>query len=212
MVHSCSKEKVEHEAQWNTVTCSRLFTLSGTRNEFVNHASEVRKFERISQLSRQSTVGWVELRFISYVKMKKIFSLNNKTHLQMFRGFPDSSVGKESACDAGDPDSIPRSKRSAGEWIGYPLQYSWAYIVAQLVKNLPAMRETWIRSLGREDTLEKGKPTTLVFCPGEFHGLYCPWCCRVRHDWASFTYKCLMPGMTRTLRAGGERSSKGWNC
>ena len=48
----------------------------------------------------------------------------------MFRGFPDSSVGKESACDAGDPDSIPRSKRSAGEGIGYPLQYSWAYIVA----------------------------------------------------------------------------------
>ena len=74
-------------------------------------------------------------------------------------GFPDSSVGKESACDAGDPDSIPRSKRSAGEGIGYPLQYSWAYIVAQLVKNLPAMRETWVRSLGWEDPLEKGMAT-----------------------------------------------------
>ena len=61
--------------------------------------------------------------------MKKIFSLNNKTHLQMFRGFPDSSVGKESTCNAGDPTSIPWSGRSAGEGIGYPLQYSWASIV-----------------------------------------------------------------------------------
>ena len=57
-------------------------------------------------------------------------------------GFPDSSVGKESACNAGDPGLIPRSGRSAGEGIGYPLQYSWASVVAQLVKNLPTMRET----------------------------------------------------------------------
>ena len=57
-------------------------------------------------------------------------------------GFPDSSVGKESACNAGDPGSIPRSGRSAGEGIVYPLQYSWASVVAQLVKNLPTMRET----------------------------------------------------------------------
>ena len=72
--------------------------------------------------------------------------------------FPDSSVGKESACNAGDPGSIPGSGRS-GEGIGYPLQYSWASLVAQLVKNLPAMQETWIRSLGWEDPLEKGKAT-----------------------------------------------------
>ena len=71
-------------------------------------------------------------------------------------GFPDSSVGKESACSAGDPSSIPGSGRSAGEEIGYPLQYSWASLVAQLVKNPPAMWETWIRSLGWEDPLEKG--------------------------------------------------------
>ena len=63
-------------------------------------------------------------------------------------GFPDSSVGKESAWNAGDPGSIPGSGRSAGEGIGYPLQYSWAFLVAQLVKNPPAMRETWVRSLG----------------------------------------------------------------
>ena len=57
-------------------------------------------------------------------------------------GFPDSSGGKESACNAGDPSSIPESGRSGGEGIGYPLQYSWASLVAQLVKNPPAMRET----------------------------------------------------------------------
>ena len=58
-------------------------------------------------------------------------------------GFPHSSVGKESTCNAGDPSSIPESGRSPGEGIGDPLQYSWASLVAQLVKNLPAMRETW---------------------------------------------------------------------
>ena len=74
-------------------------------------------------------------------------------------GFPDSSVGKESACNAGDLSSIPGLGRSAGEGIGYPLQYSWASLVAQLVKNLPATWETWVRSLGWEDPLEKGKAT-----------------------------------------------------
>ena len=72
------------------------------------------------------------------------------------QGFPGSSAGKESTCNAGDPGSIPGSGRSAGDGIGYPLQYSWASLVAQLVKNLPTMWETWIRSLGWEDPLEKG--------------------------------------------------------
>ena len=61
---------------------------------------------------------------------------------QFIQGFSESSVGKESACNAGDLGSIPESGRSPGEGIGYPLQYSWASLVAQLVKNLPAMRET----------------------------------------------------------------------
>ena len=55
----------------------------------------------------------------------------------MLEGFPDSSVGKESACNAGDPSSIPGSRRSTGKGIGYPLQYSWASLMAQLVKNVP---------------------------------------------------------------------------
>ena len=74
-------------------------------------------------------------------------------------GFPHSSVGKESACRGGDPSLIPGLGRSTGESIGYPLQYSWASFVAQLVKNPPAMRETWVQSLGWEDRLEKGKAT-----------------------------------------------------
>ena len=74
-------------------------------------------------------------------------------------GFPGSSVGKESACNAGNPGSIPGSGRSAGEGVGYPLQRSWASLMAQLVKNLPAMQENWVQSLGWEDPLEKGKAT-----------------------------------------------------
>ena len=70
-----------------------------------------------------------------------------------------SSVGKESTCNAGDPGSIPGSGRSPGEGIGYPLQYSWTSLVAQLVKNPPAMQETPVQFLGQEDPLEKGKAT-----------------------------------------------------
>ena len=71
------------------------------------------------------------------------------------RGFTDSSVGKESHCNAGDPSSIPGSGRSAGEGMGYPVQYSWASLVVQLLKNPPAMWEIWVQSLGWEDLPEK---------------------------------------------------------
>ena len=74
-------------------------------------------------------------------------------------GFPDSSVDKESACNAGDPRLIPGLGRSPGEGIDYPLQYSWASLVLQLVKNPPAMQETWVRSMDWEDPLKKGKAT-----------------------------------------------------
>ena len=73
--------------------------------------------------------------------------------------FPNSSVGKESTCNTGDHGLIPGLGRSTGKGIAYPLQYSWASLVAQLVKNLPAMQETWVQSLGWEDPLEKGKFT-----------------------------------------------------
>ena len=72
-------------------------------------------------------------------------------------GFSGSSAGKESACSAGDPGSIPGWGSSPGEGIVYPPQCSWASLVAQRVKNPPAMWEAWVRSLGWEDLLEKGK-------------------------------------------------------
>ena len=77
--------------------------------------------------------------------------------------FPGSSAGKKSTCNAGDPGSIPGSGKSAGEEISYPLQYSWVSLVAQLVKNLPAMQETLVRFLGQENAPEKGKATQLSY-------------------------------------------------
>ena len=68
-------------------------------------------------------------------------------------------LGKGPACNAGDPGSTPGLGRSAEEGIDYPLQCSWASLVAQLVKNPPAVRETWVQSLGWGDPLEKGKAT-----------------------------------------------------
>ena len=80
-----------------------------------------------------------------------------------YMGLPGTSAGKESACNAEDSCSVPGSGRSPGEGIGYPLQYSWASLVVQLVKNPPAKWETGVRSLGWEDPLEKGITTTPVF-------------------------------------------------
>ena len=98
------------------------------------------------------------------------------------------SAGKESPCDVGDPSSIPGSGRSAREGIVYLLQYSWASLVAQLVKKLPAVWETWVRSLGWEDSLEKGKMTHSSILAWRI-----PWTSqsmgsqRVGHDWVTFT-------------------------
>ena len=73
----------------------------------------------------------------------------------VYVGFPGGSAGKESTCNVGDPGSIPGLGGSAGDGIGYPLQYSWASLVAQLVKNLPAV----VGDLGWEDPLEEGLAT-----------------------------------------------------
>ena len=76
----------------------------------------------------------------SWTRLKRLSSSSSSSS----RGFPGSSAGKESMCNAGDPSSILWSERSAGEGNGYPLQYSWASLVAQLVKNLPTVWETWV--------------------------------------------------------------------
>ena len=92
-------------------------------------------------------------------------------------GFPGGSAGKESTCNAGDPGSIPGLRRSPGEGIGYPLQYSLASLLAQMVKNSPAIWETWVQSLGWEDPLEEGMVTHYGGFP----------CCKA---WASVVTVC----------------------
>ena len=90
-------------------------------------------------------------------------------------GIHGSSAGKESDCNAGYPGLIPGSGRFAGKGIGYLLQYSWASLVAQLVKNLPAVRGTWVQSWVGKIPWRRERLPTPVFWPGEFYGLYSPW-------------------------------------
>ena len=96
-------------------------------------------------------------------------------HLFLSLGFPDSSVGKESAWHAGDLSSIPELGRYAGEGIHYLLQYSWTSFVTQLVKNLPAMWETWDQFLGWGDPLEKQKATHSSILAWRIPWIVYPW-------------------------------------
>ena len=93
---------------------------------------------------------------------ERIFKLENKCLdiIQLIeRKLPGSVAGKESACNAGDLGSIPVLGRSAGEGLGYPLLYSWAFLVAQLVKNPSVMQETCFDpELGRSPGEWKGYP------------------------------------------------------
>ena len=106
------------------------------------------------------SILWVLFTILMVSLEAQSFLILMKSSLSL--GFPDSSAGKESTCNAGDRGSIPGSGRSPGEGKGYPLQYSWASLVAELVKNPPSMWETCVRSLGWEDPLEKGKATHSV--------------------------------------------------
>ena len=108
---------------------------------------------------------------------------------RIYQGSLDSSVGKESTCNAGDPGSIPGLGRSAGEGIGYPVQYSWASLVIQLVKNLLAMQETWVGSLDWEDPLEEGKATHSSILAWRIQSMGSQ---RIRHDWAALTHTFLL--------------------
>ena len=82
------------------------------------------------------------------------FKLLHFLLVQYLEGFPDGSDGKEFACNAEDLGLISGSGRFPRQGNGYPLQCSWGSLVVQLVKNLPAMPETWVQSLGWEDPLE----------------------------------------------------------
>ena len=110
-----------------------------------------------------------------WIRISWAITVNEKVGNDDLHGFPNSSVGKESTCNAGDSSLIPGLGRSAGEGIGYLLQYSWASIMAQLVKNLPAMWETWVQSPVGKIPWRRQRLPTPVFWPGEFHGLYSPW-------------------------------------
>ena len=81
---------------------------------------------------------------------------------------PGISAGKESACNTGDPSLIPGLGRSPGEGIGYPLRYSWVYLMAQMAKTLSAMQETRVQFLGRENHLEMATHSSIL--AGESHG------------------------------------------
>ena len=87
------------------------------------------------------------------------FSLVSYHDPNQAQGFPGSSAGKEPTCNARDPGLIPGSGKSSGEGISCPLQYSWASLVAHMVKNLPVMQETWVQPLGWEDPPEEGMAT-----------------------------------------------------
>ena len=102
-------------------------------------------------------------------------------YLSSYKDFLCSSAGKEFTCNAGDPSLIPGLKRSPGEAIGYPLQYSWVFLVAQTVKYPLSMRETWVQSLGWEDPPGGGHGSPLQYsCLENPHGQrslvgYSPW-------------------------------------
>ena len=114
--------------------------------------------------------------------------LDNCTHLPCYC-FLHSSAGKESTCSAGDHGLIPGSGRSAGEGIDYPLQCSWASLVAKLVNNPSAMQETWVQSLGWEDLLEKGKFTHSSILAWRISWTIQPMGLqRVGHDWTTFIH------------------------
>ena len=140
----------------NNLRCPNVTTLMADREEELKSLLMRVKEENeraCLRLNKNTKIVASGLVTAWQIEREKVELLTN------FPFFPHLSVGKESACDTGDPGSIPGSGRSPEEGIGYPLQYSWASLVAQLVKNLPAMWETWVQSLGWEDPQEKRKAT-----------------------------------------------------
>ena len=127
----------------DTSMCTTIFNTPPNPYEVFEHQSS-------SNIKRSWRQTWELSLHLSLVARKHVL-----------RGFPSSSAGKESPHNAGNPSSIPGLGRATGEGIGYLLQDSWASLVASLVKNPPAMRETWVQSLGWEDPLN-GYP--LQYC------------------------------------------------
>ena len=149
--------------------------------------------------------------------------------MRNIRGFPGSSAGKESTCNARDPCSIPRLGSSPGEGISYPHQYNWASLMAQMVKNC-LQQETWVQSLSWEDLLEEGMAThSSVFTwriplteePGRLQSMVSQ---RVRHDWATNTFTFIVyfgaghgnplhySGLGKPMERGAWKAYSSWGC
>ena len=122
-----------------------------------------------SRIGNHTIPGWC-FHLISAPTPSKI-----GTETYDFPGLLWQPDGKESACNAGDPGSIRGSGRSTGQGIGYPLQYLGASLMAQLVKNLPVMQETLVRSLSWEDPWRGERLPTPVLWPGEWFMTYQAW-------------------------------------
>ena len=162
---SCENES----SQYLSLLCQSVELLMQDHLELFPSTLRTNTFQDSGSFDSLSHEVWghsMELTYDAHVMWMRNKHLLLRDGFCWLLGFPSSSVGKESACNAGDPSSIPGSGRSSGEEIDYPLQYSWASLVAQLVKDLPAIWETWVQSLGWEDPLKKGNVPTPVFWPG----------------------------------------------
>ena len=146
--------------------------------------------------SKEMILGWslagclaYRKRSIHFISSRINSSIISFSLLMDHLGFLHSSVGKESACNEGDPSWIPGLGRSTGEGIGDPLQYSWAFLVAQWVKNRLQCRRTGFDPWVRKIPWRRERLPTPVFWPGEFHGLYRPWGRKESRlsNWVTFT-------------------------
>ena len=154
-LQSVGSQRVGHD--WATNTTQNIYPeateahISSVKPSFFSYISE--RLEILAIMGPWSLVQTVN----EHTGM--IHSTEHYASFPHWMGFPFGSAGKESACNVGDWVLFPGSGRSAGEGIGFPFQYSWASLVAQLVKNLPAMLETWMRSLGWEIPRRSSKAT-----------------------------------------------------
>ena len=149
------------------------------------------KFHGQKSLAGYSPWGCKESDAIEHARSAHLYRLQVFLPEMPFLGFLGSSAGRESPCNTGDPGSIPGSGSSPEEGIGYSLQYSWASLMAQKVKNPPAMEDNRVWSLAWEDPLEKGMATHSIILarripwPEETGGLQSMGSQRVRHNWAT---------------------------
>ena len=149
--------------KWLSMHTHMWITGTNDQNSWIFRVS---LFQTLDSFDRPSWLGSIPLKVWDPQRDGRFLGANSRIPQQKSQrtliywlflpeGFPDSSVGKESICNTRDPCLIPGSGRSTGEGIDYPVQYSWACLVAELVKNLPAMQETWFWFLGQEHPLEK---------------------------------------------------------